>query len=46
MGGVLNEDRGEDLPVDVTDQLEALGILCPPRLDDVAPLIARHSPRS
>ncbi|MCW2742894.1 MAG: hypothetical protein JWR45_3316 [Blastococcus sp.] len=43
MGGILNEDCGDDLPIDVTDQLKALGILCPARLDDVAPLIAQNS---
>jgi methylmalonyl-CoA mutase cobalamin-binding domain/chain len=43
MGGILNEDCGDALPIDVTDQLETLGILCPARLDDVAPLIAQHS---
>jgi methylmalonyl-CoA mutase cobalamin-binding domain/chain len=46
MGGILNEDRGDDLPIDVTDQLKTLGILCPARLNDLAPLIAQHSPRA
>jgi methylmalonyl-CoA mutase cobalamin-binding domain/chain len=43
MGGILNEDCGGDLPIDVTDQLAALGILCPARLNDVAPLIAQNT---
>lgn len=40
MGGVLNEDCGDDLPVDVKAQLEQMGILCPTELSDVPRLIA------
>jgi methylmalonyl-CoA mutase cobalamin-binding domain/chain len=43
MGGILNQDNGDDLPVDVTDDLVALGIHCPARLNDVAPLISHHT---
>ncbi|HET7902842.1 MAG TPA: hypothetical protein VFL59_16775 [Candidatus Nanopelagicales bacterium] len=40
MGGVLNEDRGGDLPVDVRADLEALGIRCPETLADVPAMVA------
>lgn len=37
MGGVLNEDTGGEVPVDVTEQIRALGIQC---VDDVRTLPA------
>ena len=36
MGGVLNEDvEGSDVPVDVTRDLNALGIVTPHSLEDL-----------
>ena len=40
MGGVLNEDRGGELPVDVRDDLVRLGIRCPDRLSEVPAIVA------
>lgn len=40
MGGVLNEDRGGELPVDVRVDLETLGIRCPERLSEVPGIVA------
>ena len=40
MGGVLNEDRGGDLPDDVRAELEALGIRCPVSLADIPAAVA------
>ena len=40
MGGVLNEDRGGELPVDVRDDLVGLGIRCPATLAEVPGIVA------
>lgn len=39
-GGVLNEDEGGPLPVDVHDRLEAAGIRCVDAIEELAPLLA------
>jgi methylmalonyl-CoA mutase cobalamin-binding domain/chain len=48
-GGRLNEDVGEGLPSDVRPQLEAMGVRCADRLEDLALLLtappARGGPR-
>jgi methylmalonyl-CoA mutase cobalamin-binding subunit len=42
MGGVLNEDMaGAAAPVDVTAQLNALGVITPPQVDDLLMLLSR-----
>lgn len=42
MGGVLNEDMAaSDAPVDVTAQLNDLGIITPPQVDDLLELLSR-----
>jgi hypothetical protein len=42
MGGVLNEDMaGAAAPVDVTTQLNALGVITPPQVDDLLMLLSR-----
>ena len=43
MGGVLNEDRGGELPVDVRADLERLGIRCPDRLSELPAILAAVS---
>lgn len=43
MGGVLNEDTGDGLPVDVCDQVGALGIHCVDQITDLPALMARGS---
>lgn len=40
MGGVLNEELGAGLPVDVSDQLRALGVRCPASLAEVPAIVA------
>jgi methylmalonyl-CoA mutase cobalamin-binding subunit len=39
-GGRLNEDIGEGLPSDVRPLLEAMGVQCVDRLEDLDPLLA------
>lgn len=39
MGGVLNEEKGHALPVDVRDEIRALGIACPREVTEVPALI-------
>ena len=41
-GGVLNQDTGEALPVDVRPALTALGVTCVDRVEDLGPTIARR----
>jgi methylmalonyl-CoA mutase cobalamin-binding subunit len=42
MGGVLNEDMAASAaPVDVTAQLNELGVLTPPQVDDLLVLLSR-----
>lgn len=43
LGGVLNEDDGGDLPVDVRDQLLGLGFHCPADMTEVPAAIAANS---
>lgn len=40
-GGLLNQDTGGDLPVDVRPELADLGIVTIDRVDDLAPALAR-----
>lgn len=40
MGGVLNEEKGHGLPVDVRDEIRALGIACPAQVTEVPALLA------
>ncbi len=39
LGGLLNQDVGEDLPIDVTDRLEAIGIRCVARVEDLGAVL-------
>jgi methylmalonyl-CoA mutase cobalamin-binding subunit len=39
-GGLLNQDFGDDLPVDVRPQLTELGIICLERVDQLGPALA------
>ena len=41
LGGLLNQDVGADLPIDVSDQLRSLGITCVARAEDLGPVLAR-----
>lgn len=41
-GGLLNEDLGGPLPVDVRPQLEALGIVCVDEAERLGPLLRDH----
>lgn len=40
MGGVLNQDFGDDLPVDATDRIESLGITCLHDASSLGPFLA------
>jgi methylmalonyl-CoA mutase cobalamin-binding subunit len=40
MGGILNQDTGEGLPVDVRPQLAALGVRCVERVEDLVDMLA------
>jgi methylmalonyl-CoA mutase cobalamin-binding subunit len=42
MGGILNQDTGDDLPIDARPQLEALGVRCVDDLADLLPLLAHR----
>ncbi|HEX2784921.1 MAG TPA: cobalamin-dependent protein [Ilumatobacteraceae bacterium] len=42
MGGILNQDTGEDLPIDARPALEDLGVQCVDRIDDLLGLLARQ----
>lgn len=42
MGGILNQDTGEDLPIDARPALEDLGVQCVDRIDDLLGLLARR----
>jgi methylmalonyl-CoA mutase cobalamin-binding subunit len=44
VGGILNQDTGDGLPVDVQPELEALGIRCIGRLDELVPGLAALAP--
>ncbi|MQA82701.1 MAG: hypothetical protein GEV10_30295 [Streptosporangiales bacterium] len=44
IGGVLNQDDGSGLPVDVHDELRRLGLLCPTTLAEVPRLISKGVP--
>ncbi len=40
MGGILNQDTGQGLPVDARPRLEALGVRCVERVEDLVDLLA------
>jgi methylmalonyl-CoA mutase cobalamin-binding subunit len=40
MGGILNQDTGEDLPIDARPELEALGVCCVDDVEDLLRLLA------
>jgi methylmalonyl-CoA mutase cobalamin-binding subunit len=40
LGGLLNQDLGGELPVDVTDRLTSLGIRCVERAEDLGDVLA------
>jgi methylmalonyl-CoA mutase cobalamin-binding subunit len=42
MGGILNQDTGEGLPVDARPGLDALGIRCVERVEDLIGLLAEQ----
>jgi hypothetical protein len=42
MGGILNQDTGDDLPIDARPHLEAIGVRCVDDLADLLPLLARR----
>jgi methylmalonyl-CoA mutase cobalamin-binding subunit len=44
VGGILNQDTGDGLPVDVRPQLDRLGIRCIARLEDLVPGLAALAP--
>jgi methylmalonyl-CoA mutase cobalamin-binding subunit len=39
MGGVLNQDTGEALPIDARPGLRAVGVHCVERIEDLAPML-------
>ena len=40
MGGILNQDTGEDLPIDARPALERLGVRCVDDVDELIGLLA------
>ncbi len=42
MGGILNQDTGESLPIDARPALEDLGVRCVDSVDDLLGLLARR----
>ena len=44
MGGILNQDTGEGLPVDARTRLRELGITCVERVEDLIGLVAAECP--
>ena len=44
VGGILNQDAGGGLPVDVRPELDRLGIRCIGRLEDLVPSLASLTP--
>jgi methylmalonyl-CoA mutase cobalamin-binding subunit len=44
VGGILNQDTGGGLPIDVRPELERLGIRCIARLEDLVPSLAGLTP--
>ena len=44
VGGILNQDAGGGLPVDVRPELDRLGIRCISRLEDLVPSLASLTP--
>jgi hypothetical protein len=42
MGGILNQDTGEGLPIDARPALESLGVQCVDTVDDLLGLLARR----
>lgn len=43
MGGILNQDSGGGLPIDARPRLEALGIHCVERVEDLVDLLVSHT---
>ena len=41
MGGILNQDTGDDLPIDARPQLRKLGVHCVDTADELLLLLAR-----
>ena len=44
MGGILNQDTGEALPIDARPRLTAMSIHCVERVEDLVDLLASQSP--
>ena len=44
MGGILNQDTGEDLPIDARPELGALGVQCIDEVAQLLTLLAQHRP--
>lgn len=42
MGGILNQDTGEELPIDARPALEALGVRCVDTVEDLLRRLAEH----
>ena len=42
MGGILNQDTGQGLPIDARPALEGLGVRCVDSVDELLVLLARH----
>jgi hypothetical protein len=42
MGGILNQDTGEALPIDARPGLDAMGIRCVERVEDLVGLLANR----
>jgi hypothetical protein len=40
MGGILNQDTGEGLPIDARPGLGTLGVNCVERVEDLIPMLA------
>ena len=46
MGGILNQDTGQGLPIDARPALEGLGVHCVDTVDELLGLLARRLKRS